>query len=120
MPLILFGKENKRRKIDFFALLSAFYLSKTDIAVHVGGEPQNISLLLGSIRILLDDAMAYFNARRPIDASRIRVLPCYTADPITVKISITVLTSPALILFAIAHAIFGEKYAKPSDRKLNG
>ena len=100
------------REINYLSLLSCVYLSKVDIALYIGGEPQSISLLLGSIRILLDSILALINARRPLDSSRIRLLPCFHSDPVTAKFSITLFTSPALILFALAHTMLGERKCK--------
>ncbi len=109
------GKPKRKkptREINYLALLSGVYLTKVDIALYIGGEPQSISLLLGSIRILLDTIVALINLRRPLDSSRIRLLPCFHSDPVSAKFSITLFTSPVLILFALAHTILGERKCK--------
>ncbi len=117
---ILSQKEKPKKKVNFLAILSAIYLTKADISLYVGGAPQRVSLLLGMVEIFLEDIIAGANARFPVESCRIRALPCYVNDQFSAKFSISLFTSPVLILDAFTHTRKGVKYAKGSNRKFDG
>ena len=116
-------KFDQKKNVDvgvlYKTMLSAIYLRKVDVDLYAGGEPQTISLLLSSFRIFIFGLLSQVNAYRAIDETKVRILPCYVNDQLTVKFSIAVLTAPALIFFALAHTIVGKKYAKRSNRKFD-
>ena len=117
---IIRKSEERKDKADFLPLLEAIYLNEADLSLYVGGTPQSLSLILGALQIILNDLILSANARSPVEYCRIRVLPCYVNDQISANFSISLFTSPVLILAALMHTKKGVKHAKGSNRKFDG
>ncbi len=112
------SEQTDKPKRDYTSLLSALTFTKTDVCVYVGGAAQTISLIMGFFNVLTESLVSAL--KKPPEDCRIVLLPCYVNDQATVKFSIRFFTSVAVMLFALAHTTKGEKYAKRSDRKLDG
>ena len=101
---------------NYTPLFNVLYFTNIDFAIHAGGEPEGISLFLGSLEVLLNDLLNAGMRFGRVDRWRMRILPCYVGDPIAVKFSISLFSAPALIFYALAHTTKGVKNAKRSNR----
>lgn len=113
-------KQSKKKKGMKLSFLDAIYIQRLDISLCAGGEPTAASLGLGATMNLIDSAMMYVERKKRLDYCRIRVVPSYGEERGTVKFSITLFTSGAFLIGALAHTTKGDNYAKRSNRKYYG
>lgn len=109
-----------KKKVNLNAFLTGIYLTKADVSLYVGGPPQRISLIMGAVQLILEYLILSANDRFPIEFCRIRALPCYVNEQFSANFSISIFTSPVLMLVALLHTKKGEKDAKRSNRKYDG
>ena len=111
---------SKRMRISLDGLLAAIHIRTFELSLYAGGDPSALCMTLATLSTLLHEGARYLRRRNRLDACRIRILPCDKEERLAVNFSISLFTSPALVIYAVAHTIKGDKNAKGSYRNDNG
>ena len=114
------NNKNNTTKRNYLPMINALFFTKIDLTAYIGGEPQTLSVALGLWQAITETILLSLPKNRTPQQMRVELLPCYVNGQATVKFSICLFTTLALLLFAFAHTTKEENNAKRSNRKFDG
>ena len=101
-------------------LFTAIHINDLNVSVYTSGDPSSLSIAISTCLQIINSFIGYLKNHNRLDKSKVLILPCYLNEQATVNFSICVYSCIALVIFSFAYTIWGEKYAKRSDRKHHG